>query len=162
MSTPGDHILFVGIGSPHGDDQIGWSIADALAATALAGVAIRKASVPADLIDWLEGVDLLGVCDACHSGSPAGTVQRLEWQRSRDSARSSILTSSAQTRASGSHGLGLSAVLDLARQLGRLPDRVIVWGIEGEVFQPVEELSPRVRCLLPAITAAIRSEFFHA
>jgi hydrogenase maturation protease len=161
MSTSVDHILFVGIGSPHGDDQVGWSIADALAEL-LPGVATRKASVPADLLDWLERVDLLGVCDACRGGGPAGTVQRFEWERSTGPARSSILASMERVRVSGTHGLGLSAVLDLAQRLGRLPDRILVWGIEGQAFELGEELSPRVKDLLPAITAAIRSELFHA
>ncbi len=80
MSNP-PQTLFVGLGSPHGDDQIGWLIADRLAAErGLPGtVAVRKAAIPLDLLDWLEGVDCLHVCDALQGPTTFGEVQRWEW-----------------------------------------------------------------------------------
>ncbi len=73
--------LFVGIGSPHGDDQAGWLLADLLRGqfASAGGILVRQAVVPADILDWLNGVEHLHVCDACTTGSPAATLHRWEW-----------------------------------------------------------------------------------
>jgi hydrogenase maturation protease len=146
-----DRILFAGIGSPHGDDRAGWLVSDALAADPLPGVVVRKASVPIALLDWLDGVTFLGICDACRGEGPVGSIQRIEW----NSAATSTL---ARLRACGTHAFGLSAVLNLAHRLDRLPPRVVVWGIEGQQFQPGDNLSPSLAERLPEIAATIRKE----
>ena len=162
MTTAARETLFVGIGSPHGDDQIGWCIADLLADQPSPGVVVRKASVPADLLDWLDGTVLLGVCDASRGGHPAGTVQRLDWQGGIEAADSQVLRVLARPGISDTHGFGLAAVLDLAHRLGQLPARVIVWAVEGQTFEPDSELSPQVQGALSAIAAAIRNDLLHA
>jgi hydrogenase maturation protease len=162
MTAAADETLFVGIGSPHGDDQIGWCIADILANPPSPGIAVRKASVPADLLDWLDGIALLAVCDASRGGRPAGTVQRLDWPDATAAADSHVLSILARRRASDTHGFGLATVLDLAHRLDRLPAHVIVWGVEGLTFEPNSELSPQMQGAVPAIAAAIRNDLLHA
>lgn len=86
--------LFVGVGSPHGDDRAGWLVADALSdlfgtdvstqasGTLNAGglpsrkypsLAIRKTCIPADLLDWLDGAAKLIICDALCGAGPANS-----------------------------------------------------------------------------------------
>lgn len=67
-------IGLLGIGSPHGDDQIGWVLADALQADPeLTGIEIDTLTVPAaPLVNLLPLFDALLVVDAAEMGLAAG------------------------------------------------------------------------------------------
>ncbi|HVA44800.1 MAG TPA: hydrogenase maturation protease [Pirellulales bacterium] len=134
--------LIVGLGSPHGDDQIGWRVAERLAleresacgASGLRGplapqadctITIRTASSPADLLDWLEGVERLIVCDACQAVGSPGTVHCWRWPEAP----------LGRLRSSGSHDLSLAEVLTLAEELRSLPGEVIIWAVESRTCQ---------------------------
>ena len=140
--------LFIGIGSPHGDDRIGWRMADALTEAAIPDVEIRKAAIPCDLLDWLEDVDRLFVCDACYStrsATAAVALHQRQWPTSEVSAM----------RSAASHALGLPQVLRLAERLGTLPSSVTLFGIEGRSFDAFAELSPEIAAALGTITHTI-------
>jgi len=142
--------LFVGIGSPHGDDAAGWCVARGLADRATArraatGIDVRSATTPADLLDWLAGVDTLDVCDAVSCQAAPGSLHRWRWP---DPA----LTSA---RFGGSHDLSLTAALTLAEQLGHLPRQVRVWGIAASECGELAPLSAAVAAAVPAIVAQI-------
>ena len=142
MSQP--RSLFVGVGSPHGDDQVGWHVADRLLAQAPRGVEIRKAATPSQLLDWLAGVERLCVCDACEAAGdePASpTWYRWCWPTPQ-------ITS---MRSSHSHMVGLPQVLDLARRLGTLPGEVVVYGVRGVRFEAFADTSPEVLAVLAEI-----------
>ncbi|MGI9427921.1 MAG: hypothetical protein ACR2NM_04645, partial [Bythopirellula sp.] len=97
--------LIVGIGSPHGDDQAGWLVAERLA-TDLDhdNIAVRKATSPVQLLDWLDSIDRLVVCDACRGLGDVGELRRWLWP-SPELADGSW---------SGTHDFSLIAVLQLA------------------------------------------------
>lgn len=114
--------LFVGIGSPHGDDAAGWAAADALAVQAPAGLEIQKVRHPLDLLDLLEGPVELRLCDACQGLGAPGQWRRWEWPR----------CNAVFERSRGSHDFSLPAALALAERLGKLFARPIIWGIELE------------------------------
>jgi hydrogenase maturation protease len=126
--------LFIGLGSAHGDDRAGWLVADDLAALAPTTLLIRRAAAPMDLLHWLDGIRRLGVCDACCGAGRAGHWQRWTWPTAAIDC----------LRATGSHDLGLPAVLNLAARLGLLPDEVFVWGIEVAQCQPNDAVSSAV------------------
>ena len=154
------HILLVGIGSPHGDDQIGWRVADELVAALskrdrqewLDTWRIHKAKSPLDLLNWLEAdsrgpVRHLIICDACQSASSpadicAGAIHCWSWP---DEELPSV-------RFSGSHDLGLAAVLHLARALDRLPPRIDIWGVEVDRLERATDLSSQLK-RTPALVA---------
>lgn len=46
----------------------------------------------------------------------------------------------------------------MARTLGRLPEHVVVFGIEGERFDLGEELSERVAAAVPEVVTAVRAD----
>ncbi|MBI1309818.1 hydrogenase maturation protease [bacterium] len=154
MSTRGT--LLVGIGSPHGDDQIGWRVADALRSVGFPDVDAREASAPSQLLDWLEGVSRLIVCDACQARRQSMTrstdailrVHRWEWPTLQVT----------MLRSAGSHSFGLPQVLQLAERLGRLPAEVIVFGVEGSQFDAFAEVSPDSVRLLERVTSVIVAE----
>ncbi len=56
------------------------------------------------------------------------------------------------------HHVGLAEAVELARALGRLPARVIVYGIEGESFEVGEELAPAVAAAVEPVAEAVRTE----
>ena len=114
--------LLVGIGSSHGDDQFGWQVARAVAQRQLDGLEVRLANSPSELLDWLEEADHLILCDACHGlDQPPGAVQQWTWPAAE----------LQHVRWSGTHDLGLSAVLELGQQLDRLPPQVTIWGVQA-------------------------------
>ncbi len=142
--------LFVGIGSPHGDDRAGWLVADALASLDGDGVCVRKASIPADLLDDLNGARKLVICDAVRGAGAPGSLHQWRWPDPRI----------AQARSSGSHDLSLSDVLQMAANLGQLPSEVIVWGIEASAVgaEPNRDISQDVQRTLPGLVKRIRCE----
>lgn len=151
-------VLFVGVGSPHGDDRIGWLVADELRQWAASETpagnspAIRKASSPADLLDWLEDVDRLVVCDACSANGSPGTSTRWVWPE----------PSVRRAHAAGTHQLSLVDALDLATSLHRLPEEVILWGVQAGSVEPQDELSHSVAAALPALVERIRGDLLRA
>ena len=112
--------LVVGVGSDHGDDQIGWTVARSLLQRLRQDCEIRLARSPSDLLGWLEGRERLVLCDACRGKGPPGTVYRWPWPCSGFS----------EVGWSGTHDLALTAVLALAEQFGWLPRTVVIWGID--------------------------------
>jgi len=144
--------LFVGFGSPHGDDSIGWLASDALAARCLDGWDVRKAAIPADLFDWLEGADQLTLCDACVSDRVPGTIVKARWPEFPMALR----------RNAGSHDLGLAETLSIADRLGLLPRRTEIVAVELACCQPGQPLSDEVANALPRLIDSITSEWQHA
>lgn len=73
--------LLVGLGSPHGDDQAGWLVAEALAdrVDVPPHCRVRQAAVPVDMLDWLDEIHTLHIIDACRGESVIGTVHRQVW-----------------------------------------------------------------------------------
>jgi len=145
--------LFVGIGSPHGDDQIGWLIADALSVRQLQ-FDFRKAKTPGELLDWLDSVDELVICDACTNTTSLDADQfesgfvRWLWP-----------TPDIQyVRSANSHTLGLPQVLQLAQQLGTLPATVVIYGVRASSFNAFAQLSPSLTQQLDSISDSIAQE----
>jgi hydrogenase maturation protease len=161
MSNPPKTTLFAGIGSPHGDDQVGWRVADALRETVPDGVEIRQAAVPLDVLHWMEDIEALYLCDACRGGGAPGNLVRWEMHEEMTNA-GEFLGVPARLRSTGSHAFGLTAVLELAAHLGTLPRHVVVWGVEGGCFAPGDVLSPEIERRLTEIATTIGSELSDA
>ena len=151
--------MLVGIGSPHGDDQAGWLVAFELNRrlpdhTELDGQAwkCRMAKTPSDLLDWLDDVTHLIVCDCCESPMEIGALHRWRWPADRF----------LRTRSSSSHQLSLSNVLDLASSLGRLPSLVEIRTIGGAHFTPGTEPSAQVRDACQSLASQLWEEMTRA
>ena len=91
---------------------------------------------PTRLIDAWDGAGAALVVDAVASGAEPGTVHRFD-------ATSEALPS--REFRSSTHALGIGETIELARAIGRLPERVVVFGVEGESFGSGTELSPSAR-----------------
>lgn len=112
-------ILVVGVGSPHGNDQLGWLVARDLMQRSLNCCQARIAATPLELLDWIEDCEVLHVVDALHGRSTAGTIYRWTWPCAEIQFDGW----------SGTHDFNLPGVLALAEQLGLLPRQVFLWGI---------------------------------
>ena len=147
--------LVVGLGSNHGDDQAGWLVTEMLKELRSDSDSFisRRGRVPLDLLDWLDGVEILHICDACEISQvdkPSGSTRMLEYLRGQngrlaDSTAPENTVTAARIRTRGSHDFELPAVLQLAEQLGKLPDHVFLWAIPGSRFRPGDEISSETR-----------------
>jgi len=90
----------------------------------------------AALLDLWQNADTVILLDAAQSGAPPGTIHRFEIKRN---------SLPSVSFPDCTHSFGLTQALDLARALGCLPPRLVVYGIEGERFDHGTELSDPVQ-----------------
>jgi hydrogenase maturation protease len=142
----------VGIGNPdRGDDAAGRLVARRLRAALSPGaVVLEQSGDAAQLVEVMAGHDIVVVVDAVQSGiAQPGHLHRIE-------AGASPLPSTF--RAVSTHGFGMGEGIELARALGKLSAKVIVYGIEAGAFTPGEAPTPAVAAGIEQATAAILEE----
>lgn len=116
----------IGVGNAlRGDDAAGLLAARAVAAERLPGVAVVESDGdPAGLMDAWADAEIAVVLDALAPGAePAGGVRRFD----AGAAPLPVRFAGGST-----HALGLAEAVELARALGRLPARLVVYGISAE------------------------------
>jgi hydrogenase maturation protease len=136
-------LLIVGVGSPFGDDTLGWRALDALQGSGWrppgCRVSYRKADRPgAGLLELFAGRDAAVLLDALVAGGAPGTVRLLD--------RAELLLHGSRA---SSHALGVAEVLALGERLGMLPPRLWVIGLVPGGPGP-EALLARLQVLLAA------------
>lgn len=143
--------LIVGLGHPaRHDDALGLEVVERIRPRlGDSGDARPCVSDGTELLDLWEGRGLVVVVDAVRSGGVPGTVHRLEV---------ADLPLPAPFRTASTHNLSIADVIALARSLDRLPTRLVVYGIEGERFDPGVGLSDRVAAAVPALVDRILAE----
>ena len=141
----------IGIGNPlRGDDAIGLFVARRVRELADPRVEVLELEgEPARLIDAWQGTRLAVVVDSVKSDPPGGAVMRFD-------ATAGPLPPSLS--ATSTHALGLGDAVEIARALDRLPERLIVFGVEGTRFQAGSDLSPPVAATVPAVADAVLRE----
>jgi hydrogenase maturation protease len=134
----------IGVGSPFGDDRVGWEVATALEAAPRPGVDTRACDRPgAALVALLAGVGHAVIVDAARAeGVPPGSLRWLDEHELEAG------------HAVSSHGFGLGPALALARALGDAPRHVDVLAIAGARFEG-DQLSPAVRAAVPLAARAV-------
>ena len=140
--------VVIGVGNRmRGDDAAGVAVAERLRPRVPAGVEVVACDEePSRLMDAWEGADTAVLVDAVTSGSPAGTLHRFEAGRRPVPAR--------EFRSS-THAIGVADTIELARALGRLPRRVLVYGIEARSFEAGAPLTPPVETAVAGAAAAV-------
>lgn len=129
--------LAIGVGNPwRRDDGVGPYIAARLAALGLSEVRVMQASGEgAALIEAMGGAQRVWLFDAVSSGAAPGTVHRID--------------AGAQPVPRGffnysTHAFSVAEAIELARALGQLPARCLLFGIEGADFSSGRGLSAPV------------------
>jgi hydrogenase maturation protease len=139
----------IGVGNAYrGDDAAGLVVARRLRERGLE--AIEQEGEPVALIDVFAARDAVVLVDAVQSGAPPGTVHRFDVS---DGPLPRELRGSTST-----HAVGLGEAIELARALGRLPPRVVVYGVEGARFATGVGLSYEVEAALAPLVEAISGE----
>lgn len=153
-AAPPRRVLVAGIGNVFmGDDGFGVEIARRLAARSLRpGVDVRDFGIRGmDLVFALQDYDAAIFVDATPRGEPPGTLQVIEPELEPGAV-------SLDT-----HGMDPVRVLALARELGPVPERLLVVGCEpatrmtGDEDEVVSELSPQVRGALDEAVQLVES-----
>lgn len=146
-------VLILGVGSPFGDDRLGWVAAQAVenspvVAACAEDVIVRALDRPgAGLVREWSDTDRLILLDAVRTGAMPGSMHRLTGDRI------------ASWRAGAtSHGIGVAEALALAGGLGELPERVVLLGLEADAAHNGDGLSPAVAAALPQLVRAVERE----
>src|SRR5262249_29959088 len=71
--------LVIGLGSPHGDDQLGWVAVDRLRALLPAATPVVKATGGLALLETLAGQEEVLIIDAAAPAGCPGAIRWLEW-----------------------------------------------------------------------------------
>src|ERR1043166_9195305 len=123
MSASSRPVLVIGIGNAYrNDDGVGLVVARELRSR-LKDTArvIEESGEGASLMEVWRGADNVILADAVSSGASPGTIHRL------DAGRERIPTSFFHY---STHAFSIAEAVELARALGRLPARTIIYGIE--------------------------------
>ena len=117
-------LILLGIGSPFGDDTLGWQLLDALAETGLRLPGWQISFVKADrpgpgLLEYLKDTDAAVLIDAMQANDPPGTIRLVEPGQLRGHASPT-----------SSHAMGVAESLALGEQLQMLPPRLHILGIQ--------------------------------
>lgn len=102
------------------------------------------------LLDVWEGADAVVLVDAVRSGAAPGMIHRVDASRKPLPAR---LRGSSST-----HAVGVGEAIELARSLGRLPRRVVLYGLEGAGFDAGAGLSRAVAAAVAPLAEAVLGE----
>lgn len=143
--------LVLGIGNAwQGDDAAGLAVAELLRERVPAGVMVKALEgEPVSLVEALDGAEEALLVDAVRSGAPAGTVHRI------DATDEPV---PATMSAASTHTLGVGEAIELARALGRLPGRVVLYGIEAERIAAGAELTPAVSSAVDEVVERVLAE----
>jgi hydrogenase maturation protease len=132
-----DDPLIIGLGNRYrGDDAAGLEAARLIADHRPELRVLAHEREPSDLLDLWAGCHSCTLIDAV-AGAEPGRVHRFD---ASNAALPVAFASAAST-----HALALGDVIELGRSLGRLPNRLIVFGIEGVEFAAGAQLGSAVR-----------------
>jgi hydrogenase maturation protease len=155
MTNDRPHCIVLGIGNPdRGDDAAGPAVARHLRRLLLAGVeVIEHGGEATALVAQMEGTASAFLIDACASGAPPGTIHRFD-----------VNAAPVPDMAVGlsTHGFGLAMAVELARTLGQLPPRCIVYAIDGASFTTGAPLSSPVAAAVADVVDRLCGELLIA
>lgn len=146
-------IRILGVGSPFGDDRAGWEAAAMLhsrrrTSGLAAQMEIRTLDRPGLLlVEQFAGAGNVILIDAVRSGAAIGAIHRLD---GNNLCRVQSVLSS--------HAGGVMEAVDLARVLGDLPSRLLVFGIEADPANGSDSLSPVVNMALPELVRQVEDQ----
>jgi hydrogenase maturation protease len=152
MANDSPRCIVFGVGNPdRGDDGAGPAVARQLWELPLQHAEIIEHGGEATtLVAQMDGAACVFLIDACASGAPPGTVRRFDVSTAPVPEEVALGLST--------HGLGPATAVELARSLGQLPHRCIIYTIEGASFATGAPLSPQVAAGVPQVVGRVRAE----
>jgi hydrogenase maturation protease len=143
-------IRIVGVGSPLGDDALGWEAVRLLRERPewIPDAEVYQVEGGQRILDLCDGHGTLLVIDAIVSGGKPGTIYRFEWPDSRIES----------LRSGSTHDLRPAEALRLAEALGMAPGRIVIFGMEMESKTALSGLSHSVQAALPQLVRYLVEE----
>jgi hydrogenase maturation protease len=144
-------IRIIGVGNAlRGDDGVGSAVVRRLASRLPESVTLfEHGGDGMALLEIWRGAAWVMLVDAAQSGAPAGAIRRFEVAE-QELPRGYFHAST--------HELGVAEAVELARSLRRLPQRLIVYAIEGADFAVGAGLSPAVADAVGPVVERILAE----
>ncbi len=142
----------IAAGNPfYGDDGVGVAVLEAIRTAGLLPGA-ELVDIHTDALALLEHLDhgaVNVIVDAAHMGLEPGDVVAFGVDEVRMRIRRDHLSV---------HGFGLAEAFDIARQLGKLPPRTLIVGVEPQRIEINQGLSPAVAAAVPRVISIIKAE----
>jgi hydrogenase maturation protease len=134
----------IGIGNPdRGDDAAGWLVAGSVSSW----VVDQRTAGSFDLLDLWDRDDEVVIVDAMRSGAAPGTVHIFDV-----TAEALPVGAFAST-----HAFGPAAVIELARTMDRLPQSLVVIGIEVADTSHGKDMTPEVSRAVDKVTLDLQN-----
>lgn len=145
-------VKIIAVGNPYyGDDGVGAAVLTRIREESLFPNAelIDAQTDSLSLVEHFTNDGLHVIIDAAKMGLPPGGVarflpdevsQRIRWDRL------------------SLHGFGLAETLELARRIDKVPERLVIIGVEPEIVEIDQGLSNSVAAAIPEILASIEAE----
>lgn len=151
MTPDRSRCIVLGVGNPdRGDDAAGRKVARLMRWMTPHHVEVTEHDGEAtDLLSRIEGAAAAFLVDACVSDNPVGTVHRFDVNAAPLPQRMFSVST---------HGFGLAEAIELARALGCLPPRCVVYAITGEAFETGAPLSPPVAAAIGDVARKLLTE----
>jgi hydrogenase maturation protease len=145
---PGSHILVIGIGNEYAqDDAAGLLVARKVKEEVRDKIRIIESSGDgASLIEAWKGASSTIVIDAVRSGAEPGRIHRFDPHQK---------PLPVQPFRGSTHAFGLYEAVELARSLNQLPQKLIVYGIEGQSFTAGTNVSGAITQAVVAVTRSV-------
>lgn len=144
----------IGIGSPFGDDSVGWKVASILEQQKNlqkfipTQLHIECSDRPGlDLLNLMQGATTVFLVDAVKTGAKKGTIHRFE-----KSELKKIVSPLS------SHGFGVGESLKLGELIGELPQRLILFGIEVVTISTQFHFSKDLQDAIMSLAGIIEKE----
>lgn len=143
--------LVIGLGNEHrGDDGFGLIVARRLRPRLDGlGTVLEQDVGGAELLDVWSGLDRVWVVDAVRAGGRPGTVYRIEVGEA---------ALPAPLAATSSHGISLAQAVALGQVLHRLPNRLVIHGVEPTRFDTGGGLSSVVDGAVEPVARRVEAE----
>ncbi len=143
--------LVIGVGNEfRHDDAAGIAVANRIAALTLPRVnAVVHSGEGVSLLERFGEADTVIIIDAAQSSSTPGLIYRF------DAARVPIPSDFFNY---STHAFSVAEAVELARALGRLPERLVVYGIEGADFSAGNGLTQSVVSAVNDVVARVMND----
>lgn len=141
-------VRIIGVGNPlMGDDGVGIAAAGRLSALPLpAGVEVMDGGTGGlTLLELMAGAETVLLIDAVAMGKPAGSIVCFSADEIDPEEEAGLSL----------HETGLPAVFALGREMGLLPPRIVVFGVEPAVVERRLGLSPVVAAALESLVEQV-------
>jgi len=144
-------ILIIGVGNVYrSDDAIGIFIADKIRQKATDGIVVVIASGEGgELLEYFKTAPFVILIDAVQTGGPPGEIYRFEAHNEK--VPSKFFNYST-------HNFSVAEAVEMARALEQLPEKLVLYGIEGASFEAGQDLSPEIEQVAKIVIEKIRGE----